>query len=287
MVKKKIAMIPINDRKQMIDKADEDYSVKSQCNLLSIARSTFYYSPREVSSRDLSIMRIMDEMYLEDPTRGTRRYSIELIDYGHHIGRDRARTLMKLMGISAIYPTPRTTVIDKTKYKYPYLLRNLKIDKPNQVWQIDISYIPMRYGFMYLVAIIDVHSRFIVGWDISNTMDAAWVVKTLQKAVQRNGKPEIINSDQGTQFTSEAYISYVKSLETTAISMDGKGRAKDNAFIERFFRTIKHDCLYLNPSHDGHELFTQCKRFIHYYNEKRTHSSIGNVPPIKVYKHAA
>jgi putative transposase len=287
VVKKKVAMIPTYDRKKMIDKADDNLTIDVQCKLLSLARSTYYYSPRGVSSADLAIMRIMDEMYLEDPTRGTRRYSVELGASGFAVGRDHVRTLMNVMGIAAIYPKPRTTVIDKTKYKYPYLLRNMVIDRPNQVWEIDISYIPMRYGFMYLFAIIDVHSRFIVGWDISNTMDAAWVVKTIQTAVQNHGKPEIINSDQGTQFTSDEYISYIKSLQTVSISMDGKGRATDNAHIERFFRTIKHDRLYLNPSRDGLELFTECQTFINYYNEKRTHSSIGKVSPVKVYKQAA
>ena len=194
---------------------------------------------------------------------------------------------MVLMGIFAIYPRPRTTVIDKTRYKFPYLLRNLKIDRVNQVWEIDISYIPMRYGFMYLVAIIDVHSRYVVGWDISNTMESAWVIKTLRNAVAKHGKPEIINSDQGTQFTSEEYIDYIKSLKTVAISMDGKGRATDNAFIERFFRTIKHERLYLNPSQDGTELYTACEDFINFYNQRRSHSSIGKVPPINVFRTAA
>lgn len=280
-------MIPLHDRKKMIDRKDPDFSVERQCILLTIARSTFYYKPRETSDTDLKIMRLMDEMYLEDPTRGTRRYSAELGSSGITIGRDHVRTLMNIMGIYSIYPKPRTTVIDKTKYKYPYLLRNLIIDRPNQVWEVDISYIPMRYGFMYLVAIIDVHSRYIVGWDISNTMEANWVVKTIRKAVQTHGKPEIINSDQGTQFTSDEYISFIKSLKTISISMDGKGRATDNAHIERFFRTIKHDRLYLNPCKDGHELLTECEIFIRYYNEKRSHSSIGKVPPARVFKQAA
>jgi putative transposase len=145
----------------------------------------------------------------------------------------------------------------------------------------------MRYGFMYLVAIIDVHSRYIVGWDISNTMEAFWVVKTIKKAIKEHGAPEIINSDQGTQFTSEEYVEYIKSLKTVKISMDGKGRATDNAFIERFFRTIKYDRLYLNPSADGHELYSECEDFINYYNHRRSHSSIGKIAPGKVYKKAA
>lgn len=280
-------MRPVAERKQMIDSQSSDFTIEEQCALIELPRSTFYYSSVGVSAKDLELMRIMDEMYLEDPTRGTRRYSAELSAQGHKIGRDHARTLMILMGIAAIYPKPRTTVIDKTKYKYPYLLRNLPIVRSNQVWEIDISYIPMRYGFMYLVAIIDVHSRYIVGWDISNTMEADWVVKTINNAIAAHGKPEIINSDQGSQFTSDIYTAYINSLATVKISMDGKGRATDNAFIERFFRTIKYDRLYLNPSADGHELFTECEDFINYYNQRRSHSSLGRVAPAKVYKQAA
>lgn len=155
-------MRPVAEKKQLIDPMDEKFTIEEQCALIDLPRSTFYYTNTGFSSEDLELMRKMDEMYLEDPTRGTRRYSNELSAKGYKLGRDRARTLMILMGISAIYPKPRTTVIDKTKYKYPYLLRNLRIERINQVWEIDISYIPMRYGFMYLVAIIDVHSRYIV-----------------------------------------------------------------------------------------------------------------------------
>ena len=287
MVKKKALMIPMEQRKIMVEKHTGDLSVSKQCSLLGMAKSSYYYSPQPFDQDDLAIMNIMDKMYTEDPTRGTRRYSVELLEHDFKVGRDKIRSYMRTMGIYAIYPKPRTTVIDKTKYKYPYLLRNLKIDSPNHVWEIDISYIPMRYGFMYLTAIIDVYSRFIVGWDISNTMDADWVVRTLKMAVESHGKPQIINSDQGTQFTSEEYISYVKSLKTVAISMDGKGRATDNAHIERFFRTIKHDRLYLNPSANGHELFNECNTFINYYNAKRTHSSIGKIPPVALFKRAA
>jgi putative transposase len=229
----------------------------------------------------------MDEMYLEDPTRGTRRYVDDLALKGIFIGRDKARSLMRIMNICSIYPKPRTTVIDPTKYKYPYLLRGLKVERPNQVWQIDISYIPMASGFMYLFAIIDVYSRYIIGWSISNSMDSAWVVSTLKEAIRIYGKPEIINSDQGSQFTSEDYISFVKSLLTTKISMDGKGRAIDNVFIERFFRTIKYDKIYLEPPVDGLHLHSMCEQFIHFYNCERSHSSIGKVPPIQVYTKAA
>lgn len=243
-----------------------------------------YYKPRQVSNDDLRTMRIMDEMYLEDPTRGTRRYSDELKSFGIEIGRDKARSLMQLMGIYAIYCKPRTTVIDPTAHKYPYLLRNLPITRPNQVWKIDISYIPMASGFMYLCAIIDVYSRYITGWSISNSMDADWVVNTVKEAIATKGKPEIINSDQGSQFTSNEYVSYIKSQETIQISMDGKGRATDNSHIERFFRTIKYDKIYLEPPIDGLQLYEICYNFINYYNNKRSHSSIGKRPPIVAYR---
>lgn len=279
-------MMPLDDRRKMIG-PEERLPVTTQCDLLCVARSSFYYKPCSISTEDLAIMRIMDEMYLEDPTRGTRRYCDDLALRGIFIGRDKARSLMRIMGISAIYPRPRTTVIDPTKYKYPYLLRKLAIDRPNQVWQIDISYIPMKSGFMYLCAIIDACSRYIVGWSISNSMDADWVVSTVQAAIKKNGKPEILNSDQGSQFTSDEYIGCLKAYESIQISMDGKGRATDNAFVERFFRTIKYDKIYLEPPVDGLHLYEICEQFINFYNNDRSHSSIGKRPPAAAYKRAA
>lgn len=279
-------MIPVDQRKNLVSE-DESLSLVRQCELLTIPRSSFYYKPTGHDPECLRIMRIMDEMYLEDPTRGTRRYVDDLALKGIHIGRDKARSLMRLMGIAAIYPKPRTTVIDPGKYKYPYLLRGLKIDRPNQVWQIDISYIPMATGFMYLFAVIDVYSRYIIGWSTSNSMDATWVVSTLKDIIRIYGTPEIINSDQGCQFTSDEYIGFIKSQESIKISMDGKGRATDNVYIERFFRTIKYDKIYLEPPVDGMHLYSMCEEFINFYNHKRSHSSIGKVPPIKAYKRAA
>lgn len=280
-------MIPLDARRKMISSEDDDFSIVEQCRMLSVHRSGIYYKPIAASEEDLRIMRLMDEMYLEDPTRGTRRYSDDLRLVDVHIGRDKARSLMRLMGIEAIYCRPRTTVCDPAKYKYPYLLRGLGIERPNQAWEIDISYIPMRKGFMYLCAIIDVYSRCIVGWSISNSMETAWVVKTVKSAVKDNGKPEIINSDQGSQFTSEEYVTYIKSLETVRISMDGKGRATDNAHVERFFRTIKYDKLYRFVPQNGLDLYELCKEYIDFYNNRRSHSKIGKVPPIKLYKAAA
>lgn len=232
-------------------------------------------------------MRTMDAMYLEDPTRGSRRYAADLALAGIEIGRAKVRSLMRTMGIEAIYRQPATTIADGSRYKYPYLLRGLSISRTHEVWQTDISYIPMEKGFMYLCAIIDVYSRAIVGWSISNAMDAAWVVSVVKEAVAGYGKPGIINSDQGSQFTSDEYTGYVGSLETVKISMNGKGRATDNAYIERFFRTIKYEKLYLSPASDGLQLYGQCNDYIAYYNEKRSHSQIGKRPPAERLRQAA
>jgi putative transposase len=231
-------------------------------------------------------MLAMDKLHVQDPTRGTRRMSRSLRKLGMDVGRQKVRTLMRVMRMKTIYCRPRTTVIDPAKYKYPYLLRNLTIEGPNHVWALDISYIPMKKGFMYLLAIIDLHSRYIVGWSLSNTMEASWVVETLKEAIRRHGKPRIINSDQGSQFTSDEYIDFLKGL-TVQISMDGKGRATDNAFIERFFRTIKHEKIYLHLPEDGLALHRTCKEFINFYNTEREHSELGYDAPIEHYRKAA
>jgi len=280
-------MIPLEARRQMIEREEGSMSICYQCELLGIARSSLYYTPSKASNKDLQIMEELDRLYLEDPTRGTRRMTNELRKKGHHVGRCHVRTLMQVMRLKTVYCRPRTTIIDPARYKYPYLLRNLDIQSPNQVWALDITYIPMHKGFMYLLAIMDIYSRCILGWSLSNTMEAEWVVNNLQIAVNKYGKPEIINSDQGSQFTSDEYIDFVKSLETVKISMDGKGRATDNVYIERFFRTIKYEKIYLEQPENGNELYRICSQFIHYYNEKRDHSSIGNNPPILVYQKAA
>jgi len=280
-------LIPLDIRKEMINKDDKAKSICNQCELLGLARSTLYYTPTRANDRDLKLMEELDRLYLEDPTRGTRRMTKELRKMGYMVGRTHVRTLMQIMRLKTVYCRPRTTVIDPTKYKFPYLLRGLDIVRPNHVWSLDITYVPMRRGFMYLLAIMDVFSRYIVGWSLSNTMEAEWVVRTVKEAIKRHGKPEIINSDQGSQFTSEEYVSYVKSLESVKISMDGKGRAIDNVYIERFFRTIKYDKIYLEHPSTGNELHQVCSQFINYYNEKRDHSSIGDVPPIQRYRNAA
>jgi putative transposase len=190
------------------------------------------------------------------------------------------------MRIKTVYCVPKTTQVDKASYKYPYLLKGIEIDRPNQVWAVDITYIPMKRGFMYMVAIIDLHSRFIVGRSLSNTMEASWVIATILEAIQRYGAPEIINSDQGSQFTSAEYVSFCQE-NNIKISMDGKGRALDNVYIERFWRTIKHEKLYLWPTDDTVELLEQINSFINYYNHRRVHSSLSYNTPGAVYGKAA
>lgn len=276
-----------DDKLKLIDPDCSGLSVSKQCQLLEISRSRFYYKPKGLDKVELEQMRILDELYLEDPTRGTRRMSKELKKRGYQAGRCHTRTLMQRMRLKTIYCRPRTTIIDKGSYKYPYLLRNLKIERVNQVWAIDITYIPMEKGFLYLFAIMDLKSRCIVGWSLSNTMETDWIIATLKQAIARHGKPEIINSDQGSQFTSKEYIDYIKSLKATKISMDGKGRAIDNVFIERFWRTIKYDKLYLYTIENGHHALELCQEFIEYYNFKRMHSSIDDKTPMQVYKSAA
>jgi len=279
--------MPLKQRKKLVDGADATLSISDQCRLLRLHRSVFYYKHKGISSEDLDIMVKMDRLHVEDPTRGSRRLRRDLKLIGVCVSRSKVRRLMGIMGLKTIYKRPRTTVSDPAAYKYPYLLRGLRIDRVNQVWQIDISYIPLKRGFMYLVAIIDVYSRYIVGWSVSNTMQAEWVVDCVKQAIRLHGIPEIINSDQGSQFTSEEYVGYITGLKTVKLSMDGKGRATDDAYIERFFRSIKYEKLYLHEPGDGHELFDRCKTYISFYNEQRGHSSIGDSTPSQMFNRAA
>jgi len=276
----------IEQRKALVEVKDS-LSVEKQCHLLDISRSTYYYKSQQVGDRDLTIMTALDKLYLEDPTRGTRRMCDELQKLSYNIGRHHTRTLMQLMRIKTVYCRPRATVITPGDYKYPYLLRNLAINRVNQVWAIDITYIPMRRGYMYLFVVIDVFSRFVVGWSVSSTMETTWIIQTLRQAIKQYGIPEIINSDQGSQFTSKEYVEYVKSMNTCKISMDGKGRAIDNVYVERFFRTIKYEKLYLIHLEDGQDVLKVCDDFIQYYNYRRDHSSLQKRTPEYVYRSAA
>ena len=272
----------MKERRTLIDPS-EVISVRSQCSLLGIHRSGIYYAPAGEKKENLTLMRLMDERQLDYPTHGILQMQDYLRDEGYAVNYKRVRRLLRLMGLRAIYPQKNLSKLGLAKYIYPYLLRNMKIDRPNQVWEIDITYIPMEKGFMYLTAIIDVHSRYVVNWGLSNSLEAQASLSVLQEAVEKHGKPEIINSDQGSQFTCMEWVGYLKS-ESIKISMDGKGRALDNIYIERLWRTVKRDYVYLHPALDGWELYQGLASFFDFYNHKKHHQGISRQIPVSLFK---
>jgi putative transposase len=260
-------------------------SVRKQCALLGLPRSSYYYSPKGEPQENLEIMVIMDKHILEEPTAGVLTMQSMLKDIGILASYERIRRLMRKAEICPIYPRRHLTVLGEKKYIHPYLLRGLEINKTNQAWEIDITFVPMRDGFMYLTAIIDVYSRYIVGWGLSNSLDAESSLKVVREAVMTHGIPEILNSDQGSQFTCKEYINYLKNHKIK-ISMDGKGRALDNIFIERFWRTIKYQHIYLNPADNGLNLYFGIKKWIDRYHN-RDHQGIKRNKPKNIFKNAA
>jgi len=266
----------------------EIISVRKQCELMDISRSGIYYKAASESEENLKIMSYMDKHFLKHPTYGVIQMQDYIFTKGIVANEKRIRRLLRKMGIMAIYPGRNLSKLINAEYKRPYLLRGLTIDHPNHVWEIDITYIAMSKGFMYLTAIIDVYSRFVVGWDIFNSLDAKNSLMVLKKAIARYGEPEIINSDQGCQFTSSLWTEYIeKELKKTKISMDGRGRATDNIYIERLWRTVKRDYVYIKPAEDGIELYKGLKVFFEEYNHKKKHQGIGKVIPFKRYKNVA
>jgi len=261
-------------------------SKRQQCGLLGINRGSLYYKPTGEKEENLHIMRKMDEHYLKHPTAGVIRMQDFLFSIGFLVNHKRVRRLMRKMGLMAIYPKRNLSKLGLVKYIRPYLLKGLIIDRPNQVWAIDITYIPMKKGFMYLTAIIDLYSRYVAAWNISNTLDAECSLSVLKKAISMHGKPEIVNSDQGSQFTSELWTEYLEKSKIK-ISMDGKGRALDNIFIERLWRSVKYDYVYLNPAADGNELFHGLREYFDYYNHYQSHQGIGRRIPVDLFKPAA
>jgi len=270
----------------MIEKEHEQLSIKQQCQLLSIHRSGLYYKPVGESSLNLHLMRRIDEHFLKHPYKGTRRMTEWLKEEGYDVNRKRIQELYRKMSLEAIYPKPDLSKPEKGKYKYPYLLRGRIIAHPNEAWAIDITYIPMARGFMYLVAVIDLYSRYVVNWSLSNTMEAGWIVAVVKEAIERHGPPKILNSDQGSQFTSEEYISLLKSCNIQ-ISMDGKGRATDNIFIERLWRSLKYEYVYLNPASDGMVLYQGLSEWFRFYNHERHHQTLDYRKPVQLYLQAA
>jgi putative transposase len=275
----------MRERLDLIDR-EHTLSARKQCEILAVHRSSLYYNPQGEKKDNLEIMRIMDEHYLKHPTEGVIRMQDLLLTLGVVVNHKRVRRLLRLMGLIAIYPKRNLSKLGLSKYIRPYLLKGLTIERSNQVWAIDITYIPMKNGFLYLTAIIDLYSRYIVGWGISNTLDAEASLAVMKQAIKEQGKPEIINSDQGSQFTCEDWIELM-TTEDILISMDGKGRAIDNIIIERFWRSLKYDYVYLNPANDGLELYKGLKEYINYYNHELHHQGIGRRIPADVYKPAA
>ena len=252
-----------------------------QCTLLDISRSGLYYQPVGISEEDLTLMKLIDRQYLSTPFYGARKIAAWLKSQSHQVNRKRARRLMRIMGLKAIYRRPRTSKPAPGHKIYPYLLGGIKITRPNQVWAVDITYIPMARGFLYLVAIIDWYSRYVLSWRLSNTLDADFCVEALEEALKKD-KPDIFNTDQGSQFTGEAFTGLLKQ-HGIRISMDGKGSYNDNLFIERLWRTVKYEEVYLKAYQDGRDARIGLGNYFRFYNTERPHQTHGYRTPAEVY----
>jgi len=267
----------------VVEKGDKNLSIARQAALLDINRTSLYYRSVPISLEELKIKRLIDEIYIQHPEYGYRRMTVILRQqHGIIINKKRVRKYMREMEIHGFCPGPNLSKRLHKKYLYPYLLRGLSIERANQVWSIDITYCRMKHGFMYMVAIIDWYSRYIVEYGLSNTLEKGFVIEAINKAIQRHGRPEIMNSDQGSHFTSTEYIELLKE-KGIKISMDGKGRALDNQRIERFFRSYKWEKLYLEECETGQQLRRLNKEYIEYYNNGRPHQSLGYQTPAQIY----
>jgi putative transposase len=286
MVKKKVPILKLDEKRKMIEPKKKSLSVKRQCEIIGLNRSSYTSNPgnkkRQESDFNLSLMQYMDEIFTQNPCYGVARMHTALTLLGICVGPKRVRRLLRKMGILAIYPKPRLSLPNKAHKVYPYLLKDLKITHPDQVWAIDITYIRLEKGFCYLVAIIDLYSRHIVDWEVSISLDDSFCVSCLKRALSRGRKPEIFNSDQGSQFTGDDFISVLKKADIK-ISMDGKGRAIDNIFIERFWRTLKYEEVYLKDYGSVFEAKQEIGTFIKKYGHRRIHTKIKEIFPAKAY----
>jgi putative transposase len=265
----------------MIDRS-HDLPLSEQAKVLKLSRSSLYYRPRPMAPADLAIMRRLDELHLNYPFAGSRMLRDLLTGEGIAIGRDRVTTMMRRMGIEAIYRRPNTSKPEPGHKIYPYLLRNLAIERPNQVWAMDITYIPMARGFVYLAAVVDWFSRRVLAWRLSITMEVGFCLEALEEALARHGRPEIFNTDQGSQFTSAAFTSLL-SKNDIAISMDGRGSWRDNVFVERLWRSVKYEEVYLNAYESVAAARASLGRYLDFYNRKRPHSSLDARTPERAY----
>ncbi len=271
------------DRREMLDRSDKTLSIRQQCTLVGVARSGFYRPNKPANDNDLALVRRIDELCTAWPFLGSRRMTAMLRAEGDKINRKRVQRLMRQMGIAALGPKPNTTKPAPGHRIYPYLLRNLKIERPNHVWAADITYVPIGRGFLYLVAIIDWASRAVLAWRISNTMDTSFCLAALDDALARFGKPEIFNTDQGSQFTSAAFTGAL-TMAGIKISMDGRGRWMDNVFIERLWRSLKYEDIYLKGYADGLEAKDGIASWMKFYNGQRLHQALGYRTPMAVWR---
>jgi putative transposase len=271
------------DRRALVDRDHRAPSIRRQCKLLGIARSGVYRPPPPANENDLAVMRRIDELFTAWPFLGSRRMAAMLRADGHAVNRKRMQRLMRRMGIAALGPRPRTTKPAPGHKIFPYLLRNMAIDRPNQVWAADITYVPIGRGFLYLVAVIDWASRAVLAWRLSNTMDVSFCVSALEEALARFGRPDIFNTDQGSQFTSTAFTGMLAAAGIR-ISMDGRGRWMDNVFIERLWRSLKYEDIYLKGYADGREAKAGIAAWIAFYNTRRPHQALVNRTPMAVWR---
>ncbi len=266
----------------MVKKDHPRLSIAKQCRLLSISRSSFYYEPKGETTQNLVLMHLIDEQFLETPFYGVLQMTWHLRAQGHLVNEKRIRRLMRLMGLMPIYQHPNTSRPCPQHKTYPYLLRGLRVDRPNQVWCADITYIPMRRGFLYLVAIMDWATRKVLAWRLSDTLDTDFCVEALNEAVLHFGAPDIMNTDQGSQFTSWGWTDRLRKAGVK-ISMDGKGRFLDNIFVERLWRSLKYECVYLHAWSGGREAKAGIGKWVAFYNQQRPHSALAGCTPDAVY----
>ena len=261
----------------------KDLSIERQCELLGLSRSSYYYRSKSESPLNLKLMRLMDEQFMKTPFYGVRRMHQHLLRAGHNVNIKRIRRLYHIMGIETVYPKPRVR-FDGLHHKiYPYFLKDYKVTVPNQVWCSDITYIPMARGFLYLTVVMDWYSRYVLAWRLSNSLDAAFCIEALLSALDRFGLPLIYNTDQGVQYTSKEHIDVLLDREIK-ISMDGRGRAFDNIFIERLWRSVKYEYVYLNAPEDGHELYAGLEWYFNFFNHERPHQGLADRTPRELYE---
>jgi putative transposase len=273
--------LPVAERKALVEVEHRSISISRQCELLGLARSSFYYEPRPETEENLRLMHMLDKQYTATPCYGVLKMTAFLKSQGEKVNPKRVRRLMRKMGLEAIYPKPNLSRPQDNVRKYPYLLRGKTITAPNQVWSTDITYIPLPKGYLYLVAVIDWHSRYVLSWELSNTMDITFCLSALEKALAQN-TPEIFNSDQGSQFTSPIFTGRLEK-EGIAVSQDGRGRALDNIFIERLWRSVKYEDVYPKRYTSPREAFNELGKYFYFYNNERIHQSLDYQTPATVH----